>query len=190
MTLVACAQPSPATKPKAAPAPTTAPASASTPSPAPPTKPPNPEVSLTPEGGAAWDILVAAEVFATGLVGYAAQVPGEIPAWQALTREPEAAAAFRALAGGGGAATRAYGLCGVWHLDRASFDELAERAIRETPTVRLMSGCIVLDVGMADLIGTSKKSDPSVDSIRDGVPTEQLLTFGVARWTGDRELAP
>ena len=177
--MLACTQAVPTSKPEGGAASSSTPSRQDEPVPSPATKPPTLDVNLSPEGRAAWDVLVAAEFFSTGLVGFAASIPDEIPAWQALLNEPQGVAAFRALAGSARPAARAYGLCGVWHLDRASFDELAARAIRETPRVQTMSGCIAAEEQMSDLIGAGGQAPPAngADTIRGGASTERLLSL-------------
>jgi hypothetical protein len=99
--------------------------------------------------------LMAAEVFAIGPVGFAAQTSETEKAFRVLIADPHAVAAFHQLADDARPAGQAYGLLGLYLKDRAAFEPVASRIRDASPEqqVQVMSGCVIMPEGMSSVLG-------------------------------------
>jgi hypothetical protein len=122
----------------------------------PPAPPP-----LSAEGRAAYDQLAAADVFAIGPVGVAGTTSADELALRRLLGEPHAAVALTSLAESATLAGKLYGLAGLSMKDRESAVALAHKLeARDGATeVQEVSGCIVMQVKVSDVVGRIERGE-------------------------------
>lgn len=102
----------------------------------------------------AYDTLQKATVFPiSGYIGFAAQTPPEIVAFQLIIKSRYADSLFKRLLLQKNITPRLIGLCGVFYTDPTAFIREGKRIKEKGETLRVMDGCMVFDVPARDLIG-------------------------------------
>lgn len=87
--------------------------------------------------------LMETEVFAGARVGYAGAVPEQAYAFNSLLEEQDAAELFSAILQEGQLAGRLYALCGLYLVDRGTFDEVIDEYLSSQEEVSTFMGCIM-----------------------------------------------
>lgn len=106
-----------------------------------------------------------APFFAYGNVGYAGETPKEHYAFRRLLNKENALYYFSKLERSANNEGKLYALCGLYYLDYDSYGNLMEKYGSSDEMVRFMSGCIISDEPISEII----KNDD-----RDGTPAVRL----------------
>jgi hypothetical protein len=90
-------------------------------------------------------LLRCTEFFTSDAVGYAAVVPGQVHAFNVILKEPDAKQVFATLQREASPEGQLFGMCGLYVIDRETFDKLLPEYRKRHGTVQTMIGCIVSD---------------------------------------------
>lgn len=107
---------------------------------------------LSPDGQKAYEMLLKAERFEQGAVGYAGTPSRFIESFNTLLKEKSADGAFKSLLREAGTAGKLYALCGIYFTDYESFRKEIKKYAESGESVQTMSGCLISDEKVAKIV--------------------------------------
>lgn len=107
---------------------------------------------LSPDGQKAYEMLLKAERFEQGAVGYAGTPSRFIESFNALLKEKLADEAFKSLLREASTAGKLYALCGIYFTDYESFQKEVKKYAKSSESVQTMSGCMISDEKVAKIV--------------------------------------
>jgi hypothetical protein len=129
--------------------------------------------NLSEAGEKAFATLAAAAQFEEPFIGIGASPSGLVAACRALSAEPGADSAFKALLGEATPAGQLYALCGLYFTDHAFFLEKAAACRNRTDSILMQSGCLGFGQPMSAII-----ENTSPKAIRLSGPDDSLIEWG------------
>lgn len=107
---------------------------------------------LSPDGQKAYEMLLKAERFEQGAVGYAGTPSRFIESFNVILKEDSADAAFKSLLNEATIAGKLYALCGLYFTDYKAFQSEIGKYAKNNESVQTMSGCIISDEKVAKIV--------------------------------------
>lgn len=114
--------------------------------------------NLSERGQIAYKKLVAATQFEDTHIGYAGSLSQYVVEFGLLLKEKKSDAAFKSLLKNGTTAGKLYGLSGIYFTDYEIFQIEAAKMSKSKKTVMKMSGCIVYDEKVSEIVKSSRKN--------------------------------
>lgn len=101
---------------------------------------------------AAYDLLLNADTFSHGSVGYGGQTPDEIYAWGKLLICKNAKDIFIQLEREATIEGKMYALCGLYYLDYENYNTYISKYINSSANIYTLDGCIGIEKSVNELI--------------------------------------
>lgn len=113
---------------------------------------------LSTVGQNAYNILLKAQRFEEGLIGYAAQLSKNVISLNDLAKEKEADAAFKSLLKNAELAGQLYALCGLYYTDYDFFKKEIQNYKEKEDSLETMSGCLVFSKKVLEIVNKNAKN--------------------------------
>lgn len=107
---------------------------------------------LSPEGQKAYELLLKAERFEQGAVGFAGTVSPYVQSFNEILKEKSADEAFKSLLANATIAGKLYALCGIYFTDQESFERETAKYAQSGESVSTMSGCVIFNRKVAEIV--------------------------------------